>query len=291
MKLRFILPLLLLTIFSIDLQAQFNPARRAMERAADKAAEKMTDKAAREMEDMFERETRTERDTLNQRANRALDALAEDVEVRESYEFQLTLHIEGHTTTKKGKEKDPYQINWLLNKDAQYQGMETFDEKKQAAFIIYDFDKNGVLTFTDNKEVMVMSTKAFGNVYDKAAQQGNDYEDPSVKVQATGKKRTIAGYSCEQYIFSSNDSEGEMWITRELEHSPLTMFAAMNQKGGQNNPWSGEMAGGFPLESRSTDLQSGDTHFMTTTKVDKTSRTYRMSDYKVNNLSNMMRGN
>lgn len=292
MKIKILLPLMLLSFLSIELSAQFNPARRALERAANKASDVMVDKASKEMEQVLEEETQTERDTFNAQAGRAIDNITKDVEVREAYDFSLTLHLEGHTTTKRGKEKDPYKMNWLMAQNASYQGMESFDDKDQASFIIYDFENNGMLLFQEDKQVLAVSMEAASKMVDKTIQDAEtNAANNDVKVQATGKKRTIAGYSCEQYVFTSNDTEGEVWITRDLDYDPMALFATMGQERGWKSPWNNEMGKGVALETQSTDLESGDTHFMTTTKVDKSARNYNMSNYKVMSMGDMMRGN
>jgi hypothetical protein len=71
-------------------------------------------------------------------------------------------------------------------------------------------------------------------------------------VKRTGKKRTIAGYECEQFIIKRETEETELWGTKKLGHLVSTLSAALG--GDQMNAGEGAVAevmkrGIYPLRS------------------------------------------
>lgn len=71
-------------------------------------------------------------------------------------------------------------------------------------------------------------------------------------VKRTGKKRTIAGYECEQFIIRRETEETELWGTKKLGHLVSTLSSALG--GDQMNSAEGAVAevmkrGIYPLRS------------------------------------------
>jgi hypothetical protein len=90
--------------------------------------------------------------------------------------------------------------------------------------------------------------------------------EQKAKVTKTGKTETILGYSCEQYLVKSGQSEMEVWITKDL--GP---FFGMVGPGGGTAVWEKEAKtqGGFPMRVIGKDKEGKEDYRMDVTKVEK----------------------
>lgn len=151
------------------------------------------------------------------------------VVVAESFEFNSSIDILMTTTDKKG---NPTAMNMtmLFPDNEEYFGMEmgsseSQNEQMPPMKMIYDFKNEQMITMMNN------SGQKMGMVMSINEEQLSEWTDDDADIdempewKKTGKTKTILGYSCEQYIFSSNDGDGEAWVS---DDDDLNIGYAMN---------------------------------------------------------------
>lgn len=103
--------------------------------------------------------------------------------------------------------------------------------------------------------------------------------NPNVK--KTGKTKTIAGHKCEEYVYTDEDTESEIWITKDLKMNTQDFFSTLFK----TSLYSHGIGWGYMMESTSKNKTTGEKSMMRVTKVDTNSNvSFNMGDYQVTNL-------
>ncbi len=207
-----------------------------------------------------------------------------------SFPFLIQMHIE---TYDKSKNK-PSTGEFLTmldpeTKSISYEAISgDVSENDNGLFIIDSENGAMIILNSQEKSGIVYGIGSFfesiGETYledEDATEPEEDYlVNPNIK--KTGKTKTIAGYKCEQYVYNDDETDAEIWLTDELKVNTQDFFSTLFKTSLYAN---GLMAGGYVMESKSTDKNTGDTSLMTVTKVDKNSnRKITFSDYQITNL-------
>ena len=105
-------------------------------------------------------------------------------------------------------------------------------------------------------------------------------------MKKTGNTKKIAGYTCEQFTLSDEDTEGEMWMTRDLKLESSDFIGALFNVGmataGMGMGW------GYLMESTLVKKGTGEKSFMTVTKVDpNANKKLTLSEYSITNMGNI----
>jgi len=104
-------------------------------------------------------------------------------------------------------------------------------------------------------------------------------KNPNVK--KTGKTKTIAGYKCDQYLYTDEDTDAEFWISDDVKINARDYFSSIFRI----SAYSSGMGWGYIMESTSTDKSTGDKSKMTVTKVDDNARTnFDLNSYQITNF-------
>ncbi len=116
-------------------------------------------------------------------------------------------------------------------------------------------------------------------------------ESPNVDFRKTGKTRSLNGYTCDQYVYTSSESEGEMWLTSD-EALIGTGFMGIFSYGQKKNKTFSGVPGypnGFVMEMTNKDTMSGDSATMRVTDImlDKKQQVNTTS-YQVISMGNLM---
>ncbi|MFK7787121.1 MAG: DUF4412 domain-containing protein [Crocinitomicaceae bacterium] len=150
------------------------------------------------------------------------------------------------------------------------------DLKNNTSIVLNDQDMSGMAISMDFMTDKV--NEAAGDYQDSAYVEGEDYT-----IQKTGRTKTIAGYTCEEYIIETDDIHMNTWYTDEiivemyqnLDEYPL--FASMANMSTYGNQ--GAMQGTM-MESHMVE-KTGDkgTFDYLVKEVNQTPTTLNMSDY------------
>jgi hypothetical protein len=126
----------------------------------------------------------------------------------------------------------------------------------------------------------------FQTVHDESLEDLDLTETPETylmnpNVEKTGRSKTIAGLSCEEYKYTDENAVSNIWITKDLKMNTQDFFGALFK----TSLYSHGMGWGYMMEATTVDKESGDKSVMEVTKVDKNSNTkVLMSDYEVTNI-------
>lgn len=220
---KFVLSLLIFTgaILSFQAEAQLlkkiqNAAAQGVQNAANQKANQEANKAG------------------NSAMEGMLENLTEPAPTESGYSFSGYMVMEIITTDKKGKSEKPVQMQYLLSEKPEFMGMAYIDPEnpENLTTTIMDSKNSAMVILIDaGKDKSSMAIKADYNKMqeevDKEAQE--QLSNPNYKLEKTGNKKDILGYSCEEYLVTTEDGEGRYWIT-EKPIDGLSIFSP------QNNP-------------------------------------------------------
>lgn len=220
----------------------------------------------------------------------------------DAYTFRHTARMEMTTTEKGGKKSSQSVFDMCSNPDDKVMAMEVISvdgkPQKEKALIIFDTPNKTMLTLmTDSKGERTGMAMAFDpeeiekTVAEAEAETGEKFSAGNTSFTKTGKTKDILGYTCHEYAFDSDDSQGTAWLTEDAEINMATFFGAMGQSDKKaKDPFAG--VDGYPqgmiMEMKSTDKKSNDTSEMKVIDINlNASVTTRPKDYNIMSLSNM----
>jgi len=106
--------------------------------------------------------------------------------------------------------------------------------------------------------------------------------NPNVK--KTGKTKNIAGYKCEEFIYTDEETKSNIWITKNLKMNTQDFFSTLFK----TSMYSHGMGWGYMMEANSEDLLTGEKSLMQVSKVETNSNVkFTMSDYEITNLGSI----
>jgi hypothetical protein len=150
------------------------------------------------------------------------------------YAFTGYMDMEITSTDKKGKSEDPIRIQYLLTDKPEFMGiaMNNPNTPDLSTVSIMDTKNMAMIMLMDKKGEK--SSFAIQLDYDKMKgvideEVEGQAENPDYKITKTGNKKTILGYECEEYLITTEDGEGQYWVT-EKPIDGLYMFSP------QSNP-------------------------------------------------------
>ena len=136
------------------------------------------------------------------------------VDLPETYEFNVVQKVESTHN------KEKTQITLYYSESEGVFGIETEEKKEGKNIVVLDVKKDAAVMYTiDNKgqksgQVVAnffKMTSAFANSAAVSEAQDND-----LKISATGKTKTIAGYKCQEYKGESSDENITLYLTQEF---------------------------------------------------------------------------
>ena len=193
-----------------------NAAAQGVENAATKKTRESTEKATTNaIEGMF-------------------DGLMKPAPTESEYEFTGYSVMEVTSTNKKGKAEDPVQIQYLLSSNTDFMGM-TFANPEEPSAVttsIMDSKNQAIVILLDDKGQK--SSMAMKMDFDKMQEMVDDeaveqLETPDYKISKTGNTKSILGYTCEEYLVTTEDGTGNYWVTEQ----PIEGFSMFSP---QSNP-------------------------------------------------------
>jgi len=204
--------------FSGSVNAQFlKKLGKKVEQAAGKAIERKAErKATKETEKAFD-STFNRKKKNKQRTSRS--AGISKVKSAETYAFNHKAEMQFIT------KKEKMTVNYFLPDSGNFFGMEIKDEKIKDDFImVYDVDREAMFTYMENNGQKMKMSVAFET-------DDVDTEDTSFNITATGKVKTILGYSCKEYKMTGDDITATIWVTKDVDiRFPSTLYTSKKNK-------------------------------------------------------------
>ncbi len=307
-----LLKVCLFSIFSIFLlqpvqgQRLLNKLKQRVEqKLEEKTEEKVEEKVDEKIEEnSSESETNDNSGTNSgeERMQRGLQGLmsgmgisSTPVPIAESYKFDhlIQMHIESYD--KSGAKISEGEFITHLNpksKSMAYQvlsgdmgkpgqGMFIIDAENGATIILSEENgkKSGIVYGMDN----YMET--LGETYeDEDLEETPDMYLANPNVKKTGKTKNIAGYKCEEFIYTDEETKSNIWITKNLKMNTQDFFSTLFK----TSMYSHGMGWGYMMEANSEDLLTGEKSLMQVSKVETNSNVkFTMSDYEITNLGSI----
>lgn len=190
-------------------------------------------------------------------------------------------------------------MNYLFADNGNYTGY----EMEQSISGIIDMDRSQIVSVMADQQmatVMKMETVAdIADDYSSDSENGNFEEHfENLKITKTGKTKTIAGYSCEQYLMENDEMDGDMWIATNFKNADLLQLSGgmaqmMQQNKKLNLPeeYIDLMRSGFMFEGTFNQKESKEQTHMLVTDIDENGSEISLKGYKIMDMSGFMNKN
>jgi hypothetical protein len=276
-----------------------------VEERAEKKVDEAIDKKLDEIEESLENEkeegsesTTSGADRDRQREQRMQNILkgigmsGEPVPVADNYEFSNLVEMHVESFNKKGEKESEGQFITHLNPGTKSMAYEVvsgdISEPGKGTFIIDAENGATIILGEENGEKtgIVYGMGAFFSSIGETIEEEELEETPETfllnpNIKKTGRTKTIAGYKCEEYKYNDEESESEIWITKDMKMNTQDFFSALFK----TNLYSHGIPWGYMMEATTIDRESGEKSFMQVTRVDENTRIrFSLADYKITNL-------
>lgn len=275
---------------------------RKVDERVDRKVDEEVDKQLDKIEESLEQnqnstpdEENPERASDEQRVQRMLKGLGvsgDPVPVEDSYDYNNLIQMHIESFDKNGKIENEGEFVTHFNPRTKSMAYEIISgnmgQPGQGMFII-DIKNEAIIILSEEKGEKTGLVYGIGAFFDKAGEELQDTELDETpenflanpNLTKTGKTKTIAGYKCDEYKYSDEESETSFWITNDLKLDTRDYFNTLFKTNlyAKGFPW------GYMMESTTIDKQSGEKSFMQVTRVDNNSgKRFSLSEYKVTNL-------
>ena len=298
-----------LSIFSIFLmqpvqgQKLLNRLKQKVEQKIDERVEKKVEEEIDTKLEEGNEENSSERndsvdsreDKMEQRMQGMLKGLgisSEPVTIADSYRFDQMIQMHMESYDEKGEKTDEGEFITHLNpktKSMAYQMISgDIAESGQGMFIIDTENSATIILSEENgkKTGIVYGMEGFlqsmGETYDETElEETSDMYLANPNVKKTGKTKTIAGYKCEEYVFSDEETVSNIWITKDLKMNTQDYFSTLFK----TSMYSHGMPWGYTMEVITENKSNKEKSIMKVTDIDTNSNvTFSMSNYEITNL-------
>lgn len=290
--------------------------RRLQDKVQDKVEQKVEERAERKVDEVIDNQldkleesidpntgegventgSRAERDSRReermQNLLKGIGVSGEPVPVADSYDFDHLIQMQIESFDKNGKKESEGQFITHLNPKNKSMAYEMISgdigQPGQGLFII-DAENGATIILSEEngeKTGIVYGLGTFFSTIGASLEDETVAETPdsyllNPNVKKTGRTKNIAGYKCEEYKYTDEDTESEIWITTDLKMNTQDFFSTLFKTSLYSHgiPW------GYMMEASTVEKQSGEKSYMQVTKVDTNSKKYfSLADYKITNL-------
>jgi len=290
--------------------------KRLQEKVQEKVEEKVEDRADRKIDEAIDsqldkieesidgKDSETRSAEKNERDRRREERMqnlmkgigmsGEPVPVADNYSFShlIEMHIESYD--EKGEKESEGDFITHLDpgtKSMAYQFVSGDMAQPGQGLFIIDAENGAAIILSEEKGEktgIVYGMGAFFSTLGQSFEEENEevFETPDAylanpNVTKTGRTKTISGYKCEEYKYSDEDSDSEIWITKDLKMNTQDFFSTLFKTSvySQGMPW------GYMMEATTTDKETGEKAFMQVKRVDdKSNVRFSLAEYQITNL-------
>ncbi len=214
------------------------------------------------------------------------------VPIADNYKFDdlIQMHIESYDKSGAKISDGEFIVHFDPNsKNMAYEVLSGDIGKPGQGLFIIDTENGATIILSEEngkKSGIVYGMGAYMETMGETYQQEELEETPDMylanpNVKKTGKTKTIAGYECEEYIYSDEETKSNVWITKNLKMNTQDLFSSLFK----TSIYSHGMGWGYMMETTSEDLLTGEKSLMKVTKVETNANTkFAMRDYEITNL-------
>lgn len=208
-----------------------------------------------------------------------------------SFESRLAYKL----TTESGKKSNAMDYIVLINPDEEYMATQMGEMEEDGKKSEVAVNVTTIMDYGNKAMVMIMEDQKMANVMSmgimSAAIDSTDIVDNNVAVQKTGKTKEILGYTCDEYLMTSDDAEGSVWIATDVEFVSKSLFDNMgNSSFAKNSGWLDEKGMMMEMDMMVNEdkKKKKQSHMkMTMISMDKEENTFKMADYQTMNFGGM----
>lgn len=217
----------------------------------------------------------------------------EPVPVESAYAFDNLVQMHVESFDEKGKKISDGEFITHLSNDSKSMAYEFISgdmAQPGMGFIIIDAKNNATIILSEENGQKTGIIYGLGSFLQTAGANNVDDIDFSEtpesylanpNVEKTGRSKTIAGLSCEEYKYTDENTVSNVWITKDLKMNTQDFFSTLFKTA----VYSHGMGWGYMMEATSVNKENGEKSVMEVTKVDKNSnKKVVMADYQVTNL-------
>lgn len=277
-----------------------------VEQRANEKVDKEIDKQLDKVEEaIFKDEEKNSEETENkgtsnnkseERINNMMKRMGvggEPVPVESTYSFDNLVQMHIESFDEKGKKISDGEFITHLSNDSKSMAYEFISgdmAQPGMGFIIIDAKNNATIILSEEKGQKTGIIYGLGSFLQTAGANNVDdidfSETPETylanpNVEKTGRSKTIAGLSCEEYKYTDENTVSNVWITKDLKMNTQDFFSTLFKTA----VYSHGMGWGYMMEATSVNKENGEKSVMEVTRVDKNSnKKVVMADYQVTNL-------
>jgi len=203
----------------------------------------------------------------------------EKVKVKPEYNFAGSLKFETSNVYKGKPSKGEMRWYFPLANEALFGTLMKMGEGtgKDVRAVI-DYNNKAMIMFMEEQK-MVM-----GIPLDIEKTMKDIQNDPKTKVSSpkkTGRKKTILGYACEEWVSDNTDYTSSMWMSDKVPIASASFYKIMSQQlfKSTGTPMPTDMKG-IPLEIQSTTKKTGDKYGMICTEISNKPTKFSTAGYK-----------
>jgi hypothetical protein len=215
------------------------------------------------------------------------------VPIKDGYSFNslVQMNIESFDGTGKKISEGEFITHLSSNsKSMAYEFISGDMAEPGMGMIIVDAENNATIILSEEKGQKTALVTGLGTVFESLKEENIEELDltetpetylANPNVSKTGRSKTIAGFKCEEYKYTDENSVSNYWITQDIKMNTKDFFSTLFK----TSLYTHGMAWGYMMEATTVNTVNGEKSSMTVTKVDKNSnRKISMSDYKITNL-------
>ena len=217
----------------------------------------------------------------------------EPVPVQDSYSFNHLIQMHIESQNKQGEKTSEGEFITHLSPNSGIMGYEFVSgdmADPSMGFIIVDSENSATIILSEEQDTKTGIVYGLGTLFDEVKEESLEEMDmtetpetylANPNVSKTGRSKTIAGYKCEEYKYSDENTESNIWITKDLKMNSKDFFGTIFK----TSLYSHGMAWGYMLEATTLNKENGEKSIMTVTKIDNNSnKKVVMSDYDITNI-------
>lgn len=191
--------------------------------------------------------------------------------MKDKYEYTGNIVMDVETWNEEGESEGVVAYTSHISDKNTGIAMEFVTEEKGHSYMIFDYENQLMLILAeDGQDKSGFASPLSGYSQDSAVAsaqpQPADYDAEYLNgFKKTGRSKTIAGYSCDEYIFENETDISTYWMTRDL---PADLWAKMATSNAFTALYTGS-AGGFVMETDHQQKASKERSHMVVKEVNK----------------------
>lgn len=274
-----------------------NKVEEKMEEKAEQEAEKKLDEELDKIFELNDEQTDAEKDKARQarmqKMMKGFGMSGEPVPIADNYRFGhlIQMHVESYD--EKGEKISTGEFITHFNPDSKsmaYQMVSGDMATEGQGMFIIDAENNAMIILNDENNEKTGIVYGIGTFFQT---MGEDWEEEAEleespetylanpNVKKTGNSKKIAGYNCDEYVYSDEETESNIWITTDMKMNTRDFFSTLFQTSLYSHgiPW------GYMMEVETDNKETGEKSTMQVTKVDENSNaSFALGEYQITNI-------